>query len=500
MTESENKYERLALIPGNCLFPDHGGLALDDGTLFFMAEDHGLCSKFKYHKHKLVFVISAMRSHRDELARKYDVEYSELRHENSVSTYEDILLDSCKRHSITEIVTYEMENRGFRNRIVRFCRDNGIKLIIADSPGFLTTPSDFDNYRKEYDCLFMNDFYIWQRKRLGILTTKDGGPAEGKWSFDAENRKKIPEGLFIPEFPEAEKTKHTKDVSKLIDKLFPYNPGSTDNFYLPTTREKALEWMERFFTERFSGFGPYEDAISEGKGLLFHSLLSPLMNAGLLTPSEVIDKALEFAGDSEVPFQSLEGFIRQIIGWREFMRGVYNTEELRLNFFGHERRLNDKWYDGRTGLAPLDSVIKRVVANGYAHHIERLMVMSNIMLLTEIHPGDVYKWFMEMFVDSAEWVMAPNVYGMGQFADGGSFATKPYISGSNYILKMSDFGRGDWCDVWDGLYWRFIDKQKKFFESNPRMSMMVGMLDRMDEGRKKRIIKLAEGFIAGVSS
>ena len=500
MPKSQSKYVRLALIHGNCLFPDHDMLVQDDNTLLFMAEDYGLCSQFKYHKHKLVLILSAMRSHRDKLAAKHNIEYMELSKSNKDLSYEEKLLDICEKYSIKEIICYEIENHSFRDRMEKFSSDQEIKLNQVDSPGFLTTKAEFENYRDGYDRLFMNDFYIWQRKRLEILITEDGGPKNGKWSFDAENRKKLPKHIKVPDFPGAASTEHTREVSKLVDKLFPDNLGNTNNFYLPTTREQAIEWMDEFFSKRFSNFGPYEDAISKNEGLIFHSLLSPLINIGLLQPKEVVKRALVFAENNEFPFQSLEGFIRQIIGWREFVRGVYNAEKLRGNFFGHKRRLIDKWYKGTTGLDPLDCVIKRVTKYGYAHHIERLMVLSNIMLLTEIYPDDVYGWFMEMFVDSSEWVMVPNVYGMGQFADGGTFATKPYISGSNYILKMSNFKKGEWCDIWDGLYWRFIDKHRDYFMNNHRMSMMINILDKMDKKRRKNILKLAQKFIIEVSS
>jgi deoxyribodipyrimidine photolyase-related protein len=217
-----------------------------------------------------------------------------------------------------------------------------------------------------------------------------------------------------------------------------------------------------------------------------------MLNLGLLTPREVVNRALK---RKNIPLPSLEGFIRQIIGWREFMRGAYNTAPLRSNFFGHKRKLTRGWYDGTTGLLPLDIVIRRIQQYAYAHHIERLMIVSNIMLLCEIHPDEVYRWFMELFVDSSDWVMVPNVYGMGQLADGGSFATKPYISGSSYILRMSDYPRGDWCDVVDGLYWRFIDKHRRFFLKHPRMSVMVRALDGLTLERRKAILQLAERFI-----
>tara|TARA_Y100000591_G_C21633046_1_gene593814 strand:- start:90 stop:770 length:681 start_codon:yes stop_codon:yes gene_type:complete len=222
------------------------------------------------------------------------------------------------------------------------------------------------------------------------------------------------------------------------------------------------------------------------------------MNIGLITAEEIINKVLKAHQKDNFPLNSLEGFIRQVIGWREFIRGIYQNydkEESSTNFWNHKRKLRKCWYDGTTGILPVDDAIKKVQRLGYNHHIERLMVLSNFMLLCEINPKDVYKWFMEMYVDSSEWVMGPNVYGMGQFSDGGIFATKPYISGSNYILKMSDYKKGDWCKVWDGLYWNFINKKKKFYQKNARSAFMVNTLDRMESGKRKSHFEIANQFL-----
>ncbi|MEM9883508.1 MAG: FAD-binding domain-containing protein, partial [Planctomycetota bacterium] len=243
--------------------------------------------------------------------------------------------------------------------------------------------------------------------------------------------------------------------------------------------------------------------------VLFHSVLSPMLNLGLLTPAECLARALEAAeassgGGGEIPLNSLEGFVRQIIGWREFIRGVYqrySEKQDRTNFWRHERRLKPCWYDGTTGLRPLDDAIRKAVRLGWNHHIERLMVLGNLLNLCEVHPKQAHDWFMEMFVDSSDWVMGPNVYGMGLMSDGGVFATKPYICGSNYLVKMSDSytKSEDWCEVVDGLYWRFVDKHRDFFGGNARLSMMLGTLDRMADERKHRIFTKAGAFISEVT-
>ncbi|MEM9483465.1 MAG: FAD-binding domain-containing protein, partial [Cyanobacteria bacterium P01_F01_bin.116] len=269
------------------------------------------------------------------------------------------------------------------------------------------------------------------------------------------------------------------------------------SFWLPTTREQSLAWLEQFLEQRFQNFGAYEDAITSRSDIVYHSVLSPMLNMGLVTPTEVIERATAFAEENDIPLNSLEGFVRQIIGWREFIRGIYQNYSERQdteNFFEHHRKLKPCWYDASTGIPPLDDAIQKAVRLGYSHHIERLMIIGNIMLMCAVDPREVHRWFMEMYVDSSDWVMGPNVYGMGQFSDGGIFATKPYICGSNYLLKMSDYKKGPWCDAIDGLYWQFIDTHRPFFKKNYRMSAIIGNLDRMDVERKTRIYSAADKF------
>jgi deoxyribodipyrimidine photolyase-related protein len=325
---------------------------------------------------------------------------------------------------------------------------------------------------------------------------KNGTPKGNKWSFDEENRKKLPSTIKIPEISKVKDTKDTSILKKFINSNFKDHPGNTDKFWFPTTRKDANKWLDEFFRERIKLFGDYEDAVTDKSNTVFHSALSPLINLGLITPEEIITKLKKV--ENKIPMNSLEGYVRQIIGWREFMRGIYQNYDQRLektNFFNHNRKMKKSWYEGTTGLDPLDHAINNAKDYGWSHHIERLMILANIMNLCEINPKQVYKWFMEMFVDSSDWVMAPNVYGMGLFSDGGIFATKPYICGSSYFLKMMHFKKGPWCDVMDGLYWKFIDGHKKFFLKNPRLAMMVRISEKMNKERKMRIFKAANNFI-----
>jgi deoxyribodipyrimidine photolyase-related protein len=480
----------LQVVLGNQLFPLSFYTTAD---FVFMSEDHGLCTHFKYHKHKLIFFLASMRNFRDELKRAgKEVEYFEL---DVKKTFLKNLEQVCLRLKVTSIQIYEIEDKFFEDQVKDFCENNNIDLSIQRSPMFLVARQTFHNYNSKAKKPFMKTFYENVRRVSNILMEENGKPEGGKFSYDTENRKKVPKKFdVIQNKIKQDHDTNTKEVIKLIDENFPDHPGSGDNFWMHTTRQGALEELDYFIQEKFELFGPYEDAIDLRDPFLYHSVMSPYINIGFVTPSEIVKVALA----ADVSLNSKEGFVRQVIGWREFVRGIYqeySDEQDKSNFFGHQNKLTSAWYEGSTGITPLDDAIKKVDQFGYCHHIERLMIISNIMLLCEIHPQEVHRWFMEMFVDSSDWVMGPNVYGMAQFSDGGIFATKPYISSSNYILKMSHYKKDEWCDVLDGLYWRFIEKNRDFFSTNYRMSMMVKMLDKMDLEKKERIFPKAESFI-----
>ena len=350
----------------------------------------------------------------------------------------------------------------------------------------------------------MKTFYAGQRKRMNLLLEPDGSPLGGKWSFDADNRKKLPKNHPVPEPYSPDLHDEVIAAKQWVARRFPDALGSRENFTYPTSREEALEAMDLFFKERFELFGAYEDAISTKVRVMFHSVLTPPLNLGLITPEEVVEAALDAAEKNPaIPLNSLEGFIRQIIGWREFMRIIYlrhGVMERKENFWNFTREMPRAFYDGTTGIAPIDHAIHALLEDGYTHHIERLMILGNFMLLCRIHPDAVYRWFMELYIDAYDWVMVPNVYGMSQFADGGVFSTKPYISGSNYLRKMSDFPKGDWCEIWDGLYWTFIEDHREFFAKQYRLSMMVRLLDKMPDEKREQHRKAASNFMKSLDS
>lgn len=484
------------LLLGDQLFPQKY-LHKYKKDFFYMSEDIGLCTQERFHKHKIILYLSAMRSYRDDLIKNnFNITYSEI-DQNLKLTYSEKLEKVIKKNKVKTITTFEISDHFLSTIISKLCVKLNIRLFLISNPMFLTNSDLKQKFFKNNKKPFMGNFYKLQRSSLNILMKGDK-PEGDQWSFDELNRKKLPQSISIPEVKKFKETKNTKIIKKLVLKYFINHPGTPEYFNIPTTRKQALDWLDDFLKNRFSLFGDYEDAISKKGHILFHSLLSPLLNIGLLTPSEVIEKSIKFAKIKKIPINNVEGFTRQIIGWREFIKNIYdehNSKMKQSNFWNHKLKLKKSWYDGTTGLDPLDHSIKEINQYGYAHHIIRLMLISNIMNLSGVHPKEIFKWFMEMFIDSSDWVMTPNVFGMGTFSDGGIFATKPYICGSNYLLKMSDFKKGDWCEIVDGLYWQFIEMNKKYIKSNHRLSMMAYSLEKIAPDRKKMIFASANKFI-----
>jgi len=485
----------MLLLLGNQLFPLRF-LPSPDAMPVFMAEDVGLCTYEKHHQQKIVLFLAAMRAYADELrAAGYEVHYVMLDTADR-RPYEDKLGDALRDCGANRLVHFEIEDKPMERRLIRFAGAQGLDRTELNSPMFTCSRNRFAEFARGKSRLLMADFYRQQRRQLGVLVDDGGEPVGGQWSFDADNRKKLPRNVEPPKAPVAARGAHVENVINTVKREFAQHPGNADEFWWPTTRGEATAWLDDFIDQRLEQFGPFEDAMTTRSATVFHSLLSPCLNLGLLTPEEVIDRVLERGVNA--PLQSVEGFVRQVIGWREFVRGVYREFSERQedsNFWSHERGLTDAWYEGTTGIAPLDDTIRTAQRLGWAHHIPRLMVLGNLMTLCEIRPAAAHRWFMEMFVDSSEWVMGPNVYGMGLFSDGGVFATKPYLCGSNYLLKMSDYGRGPWCDTVDGLYWRFIDKHRDFFAGNPRLAVMPRTLDRLSAERRETIYAAAQAFL-----
>lgn len=495
----------ILLVLGNQLFnPEllqHHGVQANQ-TLVFMREDRELCTHFRYHQHKIILFLAAMREYAKELEGfAFTVHYEKLGQDQR--TYDEALAEFVLRHKVTRVFCYEIEDKFFEKRIQSLLKKADVSLHCLDSPMFLTSRALFAEYLKGVKKPFMKTFYEKQRQRFSILVDDRNKPIGGKWSFDEDNRKPLPLEVDPPKLPAYEATAIERDVIDLVKKEFHDHPGDADEFWLPCQRSAARQWLDYFLKHKLADFGPYEDALASHSPFVFHSVLTPYLNTGLLTPAEVLKKTLSFAEKHDIPLNSLEGFVRQILGWREFIRGIYQNfseQQDTSNFWQHKRGLSADWYKGTTGIEPLDFIIQKTLRYGYAHHIERLMVVGNLMLLLEVDPRKAHGWFMEMFVDSSDWVMGPNVYGMALFSDGGIFATKPYICGSNYFRKMGPYKSGAWQDGVDGLYWGFIQRHRDFFLQNPRLGMMVRTLDKLAPDKILRIMKAADSLRAALTT
>jgi deoxyribodipyrimidine photolyase-related protein len=492
----------VTLIFPHQLFKEHP--ALDKNRKVFLIEDPlffgDIRYPLKFHKKKLIFHRASMKAYEKYLTDKgFDVvylQYSSFK-EDRRSNYLAVFFNKMKVNVFhyVDVIDFILEKR-----IQRMLSQLHKRSVKYASPMFLTDENYLRNYFLKHKSYLMVSFYKEQRKRLNILVDNNK-PIGGKWSYDEENRKKLPKGIVTPRLSFPDDTEFELEAIDYVENYFTYNPGDGFDFIYPINFQQAEDWLEDFLNNRFKLFGNYEDAIDKDETYLFHSVLTPMLNSGLLTPSQVIEKALKIAGENKIPVNSLEGFIRQIIGWREYVRAVYVLEGVKqrtTNFFQLSKKLPKVFYTGATGIEPVDIIIKRVIKKAYTHHIERLMVLGNFMLLCEIDPNEVYKWFMEMYADAYDWVMVPNVYGMSQYADGGLMSTKPYISSSNYIRKMSNFNQGDWCEVWDSLYWRFIYNHKEVLEKNPRMSLMVRQMNKMDKTKLKNYLRNGEKYLSSL--
>lgn len=463
----------------------------------YLIEEQLFFKQYAFHKQKLLLHRASMKHYEQLLhARNIQVSYIEATQANSDIR---VLLPQLAEQGITQICCYDPCDNWLEKRLRQTSAAYNVTITEYPTALFLNTKEDLKEYFESKTRYFQTDFYIQQRKKWNILIHESGKPLGGKWSFDAENRLKYPKDKIAPKVSFPSPCAIYRDACAYVSTYFPHNPGTIqDTVRYPYTHEQSQIWLQQFLEQRFSEFGIYEDAIVAQESFLHHGVLTPMLNIGLLLPGQVVQAALDYAALNDIPLNSLEGFIRQIIGWREFIRGVYvykGTEERRRNYWNFHRPLPTFFYTGKSGMPPIDTSIRKLLDSGYTHHIERLMILGNFMLLCEIHPDEVYRWFMELYIDAYDWVMVPNVYGMSQFADGGLMATKPYISGSSYVLKMSNFPKGDWCAIWDALFWEFMQQHREFFSANPRLGMLLKTYDKMHPEKQALLKTTAEQFL-----
>ena len=464
----------------------------------FLIEEFLFFKEFNFHKQKLAFHRASMKAFFLDLqSRKIDLEYI-----SSPEKRSDIrvFLSVLQEESPFTLHYINPSDCWLERRINQAIEKYKISVKEYENPLFINDREDLKSFFKtQKKKFFQTAFYKIERIKHRLLIDENDQPKGGKWTYDADNRKKYPKSKTPPPLPQIHSNEIWTSAIDYIQTNFPNNPGELpEKPSYPFEKNQVNRWTEDFFQNRFNEFGPYEDAIVSNEVWLNHSILSPLLNVGLIQPKKLITEALSFGRKNEVSLNSIEGFLRQIIGWREFIRGMYEAKGIdsrTKNSFKFKKKIPASFYDGTTGIIPLDDSIKKVIKHAYCHHIERLMVIGNFMLLCEFDPDEVYRWFMELFIDAYDWVMVPNVYGMSQFADGGYFASKPYISGSNYLIKMSDYKKGEWNEIWDGLFWRFMDKHRDLMRKNPRISMLISTFDKMNPEKRSQHLLRADNYL-----
>jgi len=472
--------------------------ALQKGRTIYLVEEWLFFRQYNFHQQKLVLHRASMQFYQQWLIDQgFQVIY--------IDTND--LLQDCRQlvkqlanEQTTEIHVSALVDDWLEKRLVQGCGKNQIELIIHKSPNFLNSKESVEGYFSKRKTYFQTDFYTWQRKERKLLLETDGKPLGGQWTFDSDNRKPFPKKGIAPAMKQFGDNAFLAEARAYVQQYFPNNYGTVNAPHLfVISFQEAQQWLEDFIANRFEHFGIYEDAIVAKEVVLHHSVLTPMLNVGLLNPQQVLDKVILSAEAHQIPLNSLEGFVRQIMGWREFIHLVYEREgrkQRTTNYWKFSRKIPASFWTGNTGIAPIDLTIKKLLDTGYSHHIERLMVLGNFMLLCEFDPNEVHQWFMELYIDAYDWVMVPNVYGMTQFADGGLMTTKPYISGSNYLMKMSDYPKGDWQPIWDGLFWRFMHVHRDFFLKNPRLGMLVKTFDKLNPEKQQLHLANAERFLA----
>jgi deoxyribodipyrimidine photolyase-related protein len=466
----------------------------------------------RHHKAKIAFLFAAMRHHAEALRRGgWTVEYTRLDDPHNAGSFTGEIARALERHDgIERIVVTEAGEWRVAAMLESWADKFDVAVDIRADDRFLVTHHEFAQWAEGRKSLRMEWFYREMRRKTGLLM-EDGEPAGGKWNYDTENRKPAKADLAMPKPVSFNPDEITRDVLKLVAERFADHPGSLDAFDYAVTAGEAERQATHFLKYALASFGDYQDAMVTGEPHLWHSILSPYINAGLLDPLDLCRRAEEMWQGGKAPLNSVEGYIRQIIGWREYVRGIYwlqGPDYVSRNFLEANRPLPGFYWTGETDMHCMAEAIGQTLATGHAHHIQRLMVTGNFALLIGADPAQVHEWYLEIYVDAYEWVELPNTLGMSQFGDGGLLGSKPYCSSGSYIDRMSDYcghcrydvkqRTGEDACPFNALYWDFLARNRDKLEGNRRLAMPYKSWDRMDSETQDALRGQARAFLASL--
>lgn len=505
----------LRLILGDQLTSDIAALQGCDkeNDIILMCEVWDEATYVNHHKKKIAFLFSAMRHFAEELKDKgYTVHYTKLDDDDNTGSFKGEIQRAIAAHKPDEIiVTFPGEYRVLQD-MIKWESEFEIPVDIRDDDRFLCTPEKFEQWAEGRKSLRMEFFYREMRRDYNILMDGDK-PEGGEWNYDSENRKPPKEGLDVPAAYSGQVDDITREVIDLVAARFDNHFGDLEPFYFAVTRDQALYVLDKFITERLQKFGDYQDAMVQGEPWMFHAHISFYLNCGLLNPLECIQKAEAAYRDGNAPLNAVEGFIRQVMGWREYIRGIYwmkMPDYAQENFLEAKRKLPEFFWGGDTHMNCLKQCVSETKQNAYAHHIQRLMVLGNFALIAGIDPKYVNEWYLIVYADAYEWVELPNVSGMILFADGGYLASKPYAASGSYINKMSNYCKGCKYSVtkkngpqacpFNYLYWDFFLRHEEKLSNNPRIGMGYRTLAKMDDKKIAAIKSDAQRFFKAIEN
>ncbi|WP_289079874.1 cryptochrome/photolyase family protein [uncultured Sulfitobacter sp.] len=498
---------RLVLVLGDQLTETLSALAQADKArdTVVMAEVADEAAYVRHHPKKIALIFAAMRKFAHALEQDgWTVAYTQLDDTDNAGSIVGELLRRAAQTGASEVLATEPGEW----RLIGKLKYAPLKVHLLPDDRFLATHAEFEAWAEGRKALRMEYFYREMRRKTGLLMEGDQ-PAGGKWNFDHDNRKAAPEDVTVDGPLRFDPDATTREVLELVQARFGDNFGALEPFWFATTRAEALQALDHFIANALPRFGDYQDAMLNENEFLYHAILSPYLNIGLLNVTEICEAAADAYASGHAPINAAEGFIRQIIGWREYVRGIYFIEGpdyTARNILGHDRDLPWFYWGGETRMNCVAKAVGQTRTQAYAHHIQRLMVTGNFALLAGIDPAQVHEWYLAVYADAFEWVEAPNTIGMSQFADGGVIASKPYVSSGAYINRMSDHCKschysvsaktGDTACPFNLLYWHFLDRHRDRFSNNPRMGNMYRTWDRMDADKRKTVLAEGDALLA----